>query len=462
MQATPPKQSSTTSNSTTTTTPTITAAPSNQADQRPPSIRPITPATSPLERSGSEIEADSSEPEIEVRRFPAVDGSDDVVLVYETRKPARPISDKALKEAVEQADLARLQALLSDHPEQVNLPVDGLGHTLLVTAITLKHDGIVRFLLDLPETDIDAQGPGGRTALHAACMAGEHHLALELIRRGAKVDTQDRDSTPLTSACMQGDEALARQILKRAPARHVNHKPFYGPTAMTAAIIGGHLPVVKLLVKFGARTDQAGQHGRTPLYQAVHHGRLEIAEWLIRHGAAHAVGWFTLPMKCAVVHDSVPMVALLCRHAPKNILLQSDLAREAIDHEALQVLAHLLRTGTGLDPDMWKAALLLTAVQNDKMQAARVLIEHGADAASEGFPGVSALSVLIKKEKPMDWILMLLSAAGKKLILDHDLARQLVRRARQQQDFRILNELAARQIEDCTGQPFDLQKTLRN
>jgi ankyrin repeat protein len=67
----------------------------------------------------------------------------------------------------------------------------------------------------------------------------------------------------------------------------------------------GHLKVVKLLVKKGARIDQVSGHEVTPLHQAALEGHQEVVDYLMSKGATfEATGTLAKVCKCCGAADA--------------------------------------------------------------------------------------------------------------------------------------------------------------
>lgn len=408
---------------------------------------------------------DSSNPRVEVRHFPDASDSTDEVIVIDGSKPIVDGSARALQDALVDADLDRLMDILTDQPTLLNQPIATLKCTPLVAAIEMKRPDIVDYLLSLPGIDLDARGSSGQTPLHAACAGGEAALARRLLRSGAKVSTCDGYSTPLIAACKLGDPALVKKLLKRTSKALLDFRPSGGHTAMTTAIEAGQLATVKLLLRKGANPNLLSLSGMTPLHHAAKHGHTEIAKLLLRHGAIQICTEAGMPANLCCTANHATMLALLLKKIPIDQKLSGGLwmshaMMEAVANDATDFVEVLLGAGVGILPETGGFSLLMGIVVLDKPRSVEILLKHGANPNYLTTTGHSALSIAVNHDASMDLLLLLLSAMKKRITLDHEVALKLVRRARDEQDFRILNELATRQIEDRLGQSFNLKKAL--
>lgn len=99
---------------------------------------------------------------------------------------------------------------------------------------------------------------------------------------------QNRDDTPahaLWCAAHQGDVSAISRLI--AEGVDVNTWDRHGRNALTFAASSGHFDAMKMLVEAGAWIDpfEEGSLFKSPLMCAAHHGRLEIAEYLLDRGA---------------------------------------------------------------------------------------------------------------------------------------------------------------------------------
>jgi ankyrin repeat protein len=137
----------------------------------------------------------------------------------------------------------------------------------LVAAAAAGDTGRVRRLL-AAGADVDARGPGGRTAVTAAAL-GEHvETARVLLAAGADVDLQDEErNNPLLVCGENGNVALLRYVLRAGPdLRRTNR---FGGTALIPASDRGHVGVVRELLRTDIPVDHVNRLGWTALLEAV-------------------------------------------------------------------------------------------------------------------------------------------------------------------------------------------------
>lgn len=202
-------------------------------------------------------------------------------------------------------------AILADAGADPN-PVNREGYTPLALAAGAGNQALVRFLLEhgaKPEVpravpaliaacggdaspvvvklllkqkaDPDARDPLGRTALHAAALAGDAVATELLLAAGADVDA--RDSHGVT-ALMEAARGGANEVLAKLVAK----KPAVGPIDLagrSALMIAcqsrnANVETVRRLLALGADASEVGKDGKRPIEHAVAAGRWPIVALL--------------------------------------------------------------------------------------------------------------------------------------------------------------------------------------
>jgi len=90
------------------------------------------------------------------------------------------------------------------------------------------------------------------------------------------------EHTPLILATYNGQKIMAERLIR--DGADVNYT-FSQGAAIHGAAFKGHLEIVKLLVRSGARLDQPDQNKTTPLIYATLFGHTDIARFLFQNGA---------------------------------------------------------------------------------------------------------------------------------------------------------------------------------
>ena len=118
-----------------------------------------------------------------------------------------------------------------------------------------------------------------------AAIQSKHIDCLEiLLKRGFKPTFKDGEFSPLMNAInMHLDDAIELLLQKGADVKFTNSK---GNTALVLAIRRNSLPLVKLLLSYGAKVDTYEVSTmQTPLHLACSKGNLEMVKLLVKAGA---------------------------------------------------------------------------------------------------------------------------------------------------------------------------------
>ena len=134
---------------------------------------------------------------------------------------------------------------------------------------------------------VDAGTPqaDGASALHWASHWDDAVMADALLSAGAAVNaTNDFGVTPLWLACLNGADAMVEKLLTAGAS--ANAALPSGETVLMTAARTGSTEAVRLLAAHGARLDaQEGTRGQTPLMWAVAQRHADIVKTLVELGA---------------------------------------------------------------------------------------------------------------------------------------------------------------------------------
>lgn len=226
----------------------------------------------------------------------------------------------ASEKAIHDGDVVALQRLLADHPE-------------LATAAFGTEGGMTRTLLHVvtdwpghypngPQTvaalvaagaDVNARftGPHTETPLHWAASSDDVAVLDALVAAGADIEARGAviaEGTPMSDATAFGQwnaarrllelgatttmwEAAAMGLLERVEAAFADEPAISADNATAAlwgACHGGHLDVAQYLVGHGADINWVGWDHLTPLDVAVRAEAGDVVEWLRGLGARSA------------------------------------------------------------------------------------------------------------------------------------------------------------------------------
>lgn len=189
---------------------------------------------------------------------------------------------------------------------------DHRGRTPFLSVGRNKDTEIAELLLS-HGADIDTRSCINSTALHFASLQGNITITEFLLAKGIDVNTANNaGETPLIFAAYIGKEDLVNTLLAHG-ADIEAHASVKGFTPLTAAVSGGCLGSILILIKHGAQVKAEDNGGATPLHYAAYRNRLEAAEILLKNGAlinARAKDGRT-PLHSAVYGDSLEMIEFL-------------------------------------------------------------------------------------------------------------------------------------------------------
>jgi tankyrase len=212
-------------------------------------------------------------------------------------------ADQQLLEASKTGDLDVVKRVCSI--QNVNCQdLDGRLSTPLHFAAGYNRVLVVEFLLQ-QGANVQAKDKGGLVPLHNACSYGHYEVAELLVKHGANVNAADLwKFTPLHEAAAKGKYEICKLLLKHgADPQKKNrdgHTPLdlvkeddtdvrdllRGDAALLEAAKKGDLArVAKLVTPENVNCrDQVGRNS-TPLHLAAGYNQVEVAEYLLEHGA---------------------------------------------------------------------------------------------------------------------------------------------------------------------------------
>ncbi|XP_061086280.1 poly [ADP-ribose] polymerase tankyrase-2 isoform X1 [Conger conger] len=294
-------------------------------------------------------------------------------------------TDRQLLEASKSGDLEIVKRLCT--LQNVNCrDVEGRQSTPLHFAAGYNRVAVVEFLL-LHGADVHAKDKGGLVPLHNACSYGHYEVAELLVIHGAVVNVADLwKFTPLHEAAAKGKYEICKLLLQHGADPTKKNRDgntpldlvkdgdtdiqdlLRGDAALLDAAKKGCLARVKKLCRpdnVNCR-DTQGRHS-TPLHLAAGYNNLEVAEYLLQHGAevnSQDKGGL-IPLHNAASYGHVEVAALLIKYS-----------------------ACVNAT------DKWAFTPLHEAAQKGRTQLCALLLAHGADPSLPNQEGQSPLDLV--------------------------------------------------------------------
>ncbi len=170
--------------------------------------------------------------------------------------------------------------------------------TLLTIACLNGHIDVIRMLLSRFKPDLEVLNnvifgdvkPNqpiflNVSVLWTAASINNFEIVKLLVEHGANVNhTTKANSTPLRGACYNGNLDMARYLIKNGGDIHIAKEN--NDTNLMVSVCHKHLNMVAYLVdEFNCDVNLCDNDGRSPLYDAINCGSLEIVEFLLKHGA---------------------------------------------------------------------------------------------------------------------------------------------------------------------------------
>lgn len=174
----------------------------------------------------------------------------------------------------------------------------------LIKAVKDGNLELVDELLRATDCNLEVLGMWENTPLLAACTYGHAEVALRLIARKANVAARnEHNATPLHYAAVEGSIDVVNALLEAGqatdskcviemanpePAKVYNrHLDAYAQrTPLASAAESGFTEVCERLLAVGARPDDQDELGRSPLWLACRHAKVDVAKLLFLHHGA--------------------------------------------------------------------------------------------------------------------------------------------------------------------------------
>ncbi len=331
-----------------------------------------------------------------------------------------------LHDAVEEGNLKRVKELLTQNPKSIDVKdvndntalylsimfnrreiaeylFEQGAKTDIYTASYLGQCDIVKSLLQKKPDLIDAKDMHGSIALH---YASTKEVIQCLLDNGADINSKNYfDGTPLQTKAARGDKALAEFLISRGAKvdiftlclmgkvdeikkRLTQNPELLNTTTKNGDTLlhhAGNIPTARLLLDNGLKPGVTDAEGFMPIHAATIRNQVEIAEFLIKHGA---------DVNAKSRHDLTPLhlAATLGLYDMANMLIQKGAnvnsgmgifsrgntpIQRAVEKGDIKIVELLIQKGADIHIKNYMEETLLFHATTKEV--AELLIEKGID-----------------------------------------------------------------------------------
>lgn len=239
---------------------------------------------------------------------------------------------------------------LIDHGVNVNCSLNGTSP--LNEAVLSNHEPITRLLIQTPSFNVT----GSMNVLWEALIHGYLNIASLLLNTG-KFDSV-KESSLLRDIMLYNPPHIYSTIQMLLT---FGCNPNFGlSTPLEKACRDYDLPMIKLLIEFGADVHQAEKFSTSPMVSSIVRNRVDIVELLIHHGAnVNTTNIHNVPvLHLSCNHGHLPMVKLLIDH---GATITTNTLIYALRGKDVHTIHYILQQGvnekefTNMKGDVWLA-----------------------------------------------------------------------------------------------------------
>ncbi|RIA83449.1 Glycosyltransferase Family 2 protein [Glomus cerebriforme] len=191
----------------------------------------------------------------------------------------------AIFNAVLQNNVGLVRSILNQTQFNPNNLRNKDGKTPLMVAACENCPDVVKYLVTLPNVNIDLQDIEGESALYQAASMGQVEVVDILIYANANVESYNNENiTPLIIAAYHGHADVCRVLIDHGHA-NINFQDKSHKTALSLTCYEGHIEVAKILLVRGANVDITDQYGWTALMFAAFNGHAEVCQLLLEYNS---------------------------------------------------------------------------------------------------------------------------------------------------------------------------------
>ncbi|KAH8747039.1 ankyrin repeat-containing domain protein [Diaporthe sp. PMI_573] len=246
--------------------------------------------------------------------------------------------------------------------------------TPLFAAVLGGNVSIVQAFIDFG-VNINAEESVTRyTPLHAAASAEKFDVASLLIGKGADVNAplgNEWGAPPVFTAIQRGDANMVRLLVESGAKTDAVDRA--GSTAVHAMVNFNHSDLLPVLLQHGFDINMQSKAGRTPVAFALQLKKFDLAQKLLNAGASLHAG--PASKQWSLLHDATVMNNL----------------------DVLRFLLHVQKDAIPVNTlDHADMTPLMRAAWSGYLEAAAILIQHGADIEWRGPENRTALFIAVE------------------------------------------------------------------
>jgi len=240
--------------------------------------------------------------------------------------------------------------------------------------------------------DVNEPQPDGTRPLHWAVYRVDYELIDALIAKKAKVDVSNEfGSTPLAEAIKLADARMVKTLLDAGAGHESPNQD--GETALMLAIKTGELPIVEMLVKAGANVNVVEKfHNQTPLMYAAASAKNagEMVKLLLSKDAS------VTPRAMFSDWPSQITSEPRAQYRPVGGLTALLYAARSGCYDCVDAM---IRAGANVNmPTPEGVTPLMIAIDNDRNDVAKLLLDHGANPGVWDWWGRTALYIAVDRK----------------------------------------------------------------
>ncbi|XP_056000521.1 uncharacterized protein LOC130046350 isoform X2 [Ostrea edulis] len=243
-------------------------------------------------------------------------------------------------------------------------------------------------------------------------------LCKKAINSGGQISTYWSQYSPLTAACEGGHVSIVKELVKAGA--DISLQDTWWNTSLIAACKAGHVTVVEELVKAGADVNIKVMFTNTPLIAACEEGHARVVEELVKAGAdvnlQDTLGNTPLIAACYGGHESVveDLVKVGADINLQDRQMHTPLIA-ACDRGHVSVVRELMKAGADINLQSINSDIpLITACKGGHVSVVEELVKAGADVNLQDRQGDKPMLAAARKgslstvkclvEHGVDWV----------------------------------------------------------